>query len=149
MGGRRCCRRASSVPTTPGQPPLSGGATTKALPPDLGSTKRSRSPPETLTGVTGRRRLRRMELSVCVTDDDYEAWRAIRIAVVPDERCDTVAELRAQDSSGRLLLLAVEDGAAVVGSGMADKSETAGGGFAAPRVLPEHRRRGVGSALLV
>ena len=88
-----------------------------------------------------------MELSVCVTDDDYEAWRAIRIAVVPDERCDTVAELRAQDSSNRLLLLAVEDGA-VVGSGMADKSETAGGGFAAPRVLPEYRRRGVGSALL-
>ncbi|HET6919777.1 MAG TPA: GNAT family N-acetyltransferase [Jiangellaceae bacterium] len=88
-----------------------------------------------------------MELSVCVTDDDYEAWRAIWIAVVPDERCDTVAELRAQDSSNRLLLLAVEDGA-VVGSGMADKSETAGGGFAAPRVLTDYRRRGVGSALL-
>ena len=45
------------------------------------------------TGLTGRRGLRLMELSVCVTDDDYEAWRAIRIAVVPDERCDTVPEL--------------------------------------------------------
>jgi mycothiol synthase len=88
-----------------------------------------------------------MELSVCVTDDDYEAWRAVRIAVVPGERCDTVAEMRAQDSSSRLLMLAREDGA-VVGSGAAARSETAGGGFAAPRVLPEHRRQGVGSALL-
>jgi len=88
-----------------------------------------------------------MKLSVCVTDDDYEAWRAIRIAVVPGERCNTVAELRAQDSSSRLLLLAVMDGT-VVGSGMADQSDTAGGGFAAPRVRPEYRRMGVGSALL-
>jgi GNAT superfamily N-acetyltransferase len=31
---------------------------------------------------------------------------------------------------------------------MADRSETAGGGFAAPRVRPEYRRLGVGSALL-
>ena len=88
-----------------------------------------------------------MKLSVCVTDDDYEAWRAIRIAVVPGERCNTVAELRAQDSSSRLLLLAVMDGT-VVGSGMADQSDNAGGGFAAPRVRPEYRRMGVGSALL-
>lgn len=88
-----------------------------------------------------------MELSVCITDDDYEAWRAIRIAVVPGERCDTVAELRAQDSLSRLVLLAVMDGT-VVGSGMADRSELAGGGFVAPRVLPEFRRLGVGSALL-
>ena len=88
-----------------------------------------------------------MELSVCVTDDDYEAWRAIRIAVVPGERCVTVAELRAQDSPSLLLLLAVMDGT-VVGSGTADLSYSAGGGFAAPRVLSEHRRRGVGTALL-
>jgi len=88
-----------------------------------------------------------MELAVCVTDDDYEAWRAVRIAVVPGERCDTVAEMRAQDSPARLLLLATKDGG-VVGSGVATRSETAGGGFAAPRVVPEHRRNGVGSALL-
>jgi GNAT superfamily N-acetyltransferase len=87
-----------------------------------------------------------MELSVCVTDDDYAAWRKVRIAVVPDERCDTVAEMRAQDSVERLLMLAVMDGI-VVGSGVADRSDI-GGGFVAPRVLPEFRRRGVGSALL-
>ena len=37
-----------------------------------------------------------MEVSVCVTDEDYEAWRRVRIAVVPGERCDTVAEMRAR-----------------------------------------------------
>jgi GNAT superfamily N-acetyltransferase len=88
-----------------------------------------------------------MELSVCVTDDDYEAWRDVRIAVVPGERCDTVDELRARATPDRLMLLARVDGV-VVGSGVASRSETAGGGFAAPRVLPGHRRQGIGSALL-
>jgi GNAT superfamily N-acetyltransferase len=88
-----------------------------------------------------------VELSVCVTDEDYEAWRAIRIAVVPGERCDTIAELRAQETPERLMLLARVDGV-VAGSGLASRSDTAGGGFAAPRVLPDYRRRGVGSALL-
>ena len=81
-----------------------------------------------------------MELSVCVTDDDYEAWRQVRMEVVPGERCDTVAEMRAQDSADRLLMLAVLDGT-VVGSGVADRSDTAGGGFVAPRVRPAYRRR--------
>jgi GNAT superfamily N-acetyltransferase len=88
-----------------------------------------------------------MELRVCVTDEDYEAWRGVRLAVLPEERCLTVQEMREQDSPERLLLLAAEDGV-VVGSGIADRSDTADAGFVAPRVLPGHRRRGVGSALL-
>jgi GNAT superfamily N-acetyltransferase len=88
-----------------------------------------------------------VELSVCVTDDQYETWRAVRLAVVPEERCLSVEEMRAQDSPDRVLLLATEDGQ-VVGSGLADRSDTAGAGFVAPRVLPEHRRQGVGWALL-
>lgn len=88
-----------------------------------------------------------MEISTCVTDDDYEAWRQVRMEVVPGERCDTVAEMRAQDSSARLLLIAAVDGV-VVGSGVADRSDSAGGGFVAARVRPAYRRRGVGSALL-
>jgi len=91
--------------------------------------------------------LRFMELSVCVTDKEYEAWRAVRLAVEPESRCYTVEELRATESSDRLLLLAVKDGD-VVGSGIADRGDTAGAGFVAPRVLSEHRRTGVGSALL-
>jgi GNAT superfamily N-acetyltransferase len=88
-----------------------------------------------------------MELFVCDSDDDYDAWRRVRMAVIPGERTATVAEMREQDSSDRLLMLATIDGS-VVGSGVADRSDSAGGGFVAPRVLPEHRRRGVGSALL-
>lgn len=88
-----------------------------------------------------------MDIAPCVTDDDYEEWRRVRIEVVPGERCGTVAEIRAQDSPDRLLLLARVDGT-VVGSGVADRSDSAGGGFVAPRVRPAHRRRGVGSALL-
>src|SRR5215212_6947879 len=88
-----------------------------------------------------------MELSVCVTDDDYEAGREVRMAVVPGERCDTVAEMRSQDSPTRLLLLATVDGE-VAGSGLSDRSDSAGGAFVAPRVRREHRRQGVGSALL-
>jgi mycothiol synthase len=88
-----------------------------------------------------------MELSPCVTDADYEAWRSVRIAVLPYERCDTVEELRARESPDRLMLVAREDGA-VVGSGMADRGESAGSGAAAPRVLPDHRRGGIGEAIL-
>ncbi len=88
-----------------------------------------------------------VEIQRCVSDEDYEAWRSVRIAVMPGERCDTVAELRTQDSETRLLLLATEDGVAV-GSGTADRSQSAGGGFVMPRVVPDHRRRGVGTALL-
>jgi len=88
-----------------------------------------------------------MELAVCVTDDEYEAWRDVRLAVEADSRTLTVEELREQGSSDRLLLLAIEGGD-VVGSGIADRAETARAGFVAPRVLPGRRRLGVGSALL-
>ena len=84
-----------------------------------------------------------MDISACATDADLEAWRAVRIAVAPGERCMSVAELKAQESPARLLVLARRDGV-VVGSGLADESDTAGGGFAMPRVVPEHRRGGVG-----
>jgi GNAT superfamily N-acetyltransferase len=88
-----------------------------------------------------------MEISTCATDDDYEEWRRVRLEVVPGERAGTVAEMRAQDSPDRLLLLARIDGT-VVASGLADRSDSAGGGFVAPRVRPAYRRRGVGSALV-
>lgn len=84
---------------------------------------------------------------MCVTDEEYEAWRAVRLVVEADSRCLTLEEMREQDSPERVLLLAVDEGV-VVGSGIADRSDTAGAGFLAPRVLPEHRRRGAGSALL-
>ncbi|GAB3019702.1 hypothetical protein GCM10011376_28900 [Nocardioides flavus (ex Wang et al. 2016)] len=88
-----------------------------------------------------------VEIIPCVTDDDLDAWRRVRIAVVPYERTQSVAELRDSDTPDRLLLLAREDGR-VVGHGMAKRSESTGAGTVIPRVLPEHRRRGVGTALL-
>lgn len=88
-----------------------------------------------------------LEITRCVTDDDYEAWRRVRIAILPYERTVSVAELRENDSPDRLMVLAREDGV-VVGHGLADRSDSAGGGSVVPRVLPEHRRRGIGTALL-
>jgi len=88
-----------------------------------------------------------LDISTCTTDEDYEAWRRVRIAVVPYERTHSVAELREGDTPERLLVLARQDGV-VVGSGMANRAESAGSGSVIPRVLPEHRRRGIGTALL-
>ena len=88
-----------------------------------------------------------LEISPCVTDDDLEAWRRVRIAVIPYERTQSVAEIRADDTPERLLVVAREGGV-VGGSGMATRSEIGKAGTVIPRVLPEHRRRGHGTALL-
>ena len=70
-----------------------------------------------------------MEVFACVTDDDYDAWRRVRIAVIPGERCDTVAQMRRQDSPERLLVSTVGDelkasgkGGKVVGISLKDRS---------------------------
>lgn len=89
-----------------------------------------------------------VSIRTVVTDADYEAWRQVRIAALPNERCPSVAELREMDRPDRLLLVAEVDGKAV-GSGLADRSDETGRAFVAPRVLPEHRRQGVGTELLV
>jgi len=88
-----------------------------------------------------------LEISPCASDGDLEAWRQVRIAVVPYERTQSVEELRAYDGPDRLLVLARQDGL-VVGHGLAQRSDTSEGGSVVPRVLPGHRRRGVGTALL-
>ena len=80
------------------------------------------------------------------TDGDLEAWIAVRRRVLPDEPAATMEQMRALEAPDRLLLLA-ERGGELAGSGLATRSDT-GGGFVAPRVLPEHRRLGVGTALL-
>ena len=84
-----------------------------------------------------------IELRKAETDDALELWRSVRIAILPNERTDSVEELR---SSGTFLLLAYRNGE-LAGSGSASKSDI-GGGAVTPRVLPAHRRRGVGTALL-
>lgn len=83
-----------------------------------------------------------------ITDADYEAWRGVRLAVLPNERCPTVLELREMDRPGRLLVLA-ELGDEVVGSGLSDRSDETGRAGLAPRVIPGARRQGVGTKLLL
>jgi mycothiol synthase len=81
------------------------------------------------------------------TDEDLEAWRRVRMAILPNERAGTVEELRRAETPERLLLVAEADGE-LVGSGFANRSDQAGIGSLGPRVLPAFRRRGVGTALL-
>jgi mycothiol synthase len=80
------------------------------------------------------------------TDADLEAWIEVRQLVIPTESAPTVALLRAEAGPGRLVVLA-ESGGRIVGSGLADRSQVTGS-FVAPRILPEYRRRGLGSAVL-
>jgi mycothiol synthase len=89
---------------------------------------------------------RGIAIRTAVTDADLEAWNEVRRVVVPNESIPTLELLRAEESPDRLMLLA-ESGGRVIGSGFANRSRVTGG-YVAPRVLPEHRRRGVGSALL-
>jgi GNAT superfamily N-acetyltransferase len=84
-----------------------------------------------------------IELRVAETDDELELWRSVRMALLPNERTASVAELR---SGGSFMLLAYRDDD-LAGSGSASKSDM-GGGAVTPRVLPAHRRQGIGTALL-
>ena len=89
------------------------------------------------------------ELREVRTEADYAGWRSVRLAVVPGERADTVAEMMEAQAArpSRLLLLAERDGV-IVGSGSADRSDLGGRGSVMPRVLPEYRRQGIGTQLL-
>lgn len=68
------------------------------------------------------------------------------MAVLPDERAQTVAEMRAAVTDDPLYLLAEIDGE-VVGSGLSGRSSFDYAGLH-PRVVPGKRRLGVGSALV-
>jgi len=87
-----------------------------------------------------------IELRVVSTAADYETWARIKTLVSPDEPA-TAAQLRTQHEDGRLLLLASLDGADA-GCGVAAPSGFRGRAYLAARVLPEHRRRGVGGELV-
>ena len=86
-------------------------------------------------------------LRVVVSGADLDAWARIKNIIVPNEPV-TAEQIRATDEEGRVLLLAELDGD-LAGCGIAARSHFAGRGFVAPRVLPEFRRRGVGTALLL
>jgi GNAT superfamily N-acetyltransferase len=81
------------------------------------------------------------------TDADFEAWSRVKRAIRPDESAWTPQQFRERATPERLVLVAELDGE-IVGAGLGDKSEIQGRGFVMPRVHPDARRRGVGTALL-
>ena len=87
-----------------------------------------------------------IELRQCVTDDDYEVWIGVRRAVLPGDRAPSLDELKSFIKPGDAHLLADLDGE-LAGSGLMNRSDL-GGAHVAPRVLPDKRGRGVGTALL-
>jgi GNAT superfamily N-acetyltransferase len=87
-----------------------------------------------------------IEVREAQTDAELEAWRQVRIAVLPGERARSVAEMRAMATPETLYLIATLDGQ-IAGSGLAGRSSYDYAGLH-PRVIPDARRRGVGSALL-
>ena len=76
------------------------------------------------------------------SDADLEAWVEIKNAVVPNEPTTVEQMHRYADEPGRALFLADGKGCAI-----AALSNFGGKAFIAVRVLPEHRRQGVGRAL--
>ena len=85
-------------------------------------------------------------IRVAETDADLETSRQVRLAVLPNERALSVAEMRAMATDVTIHLLA-ELGGEVAGSGLSGRSSFGYAGLH-PRVLPAMRRRGVGTALL-
>lgn len=80
------------------------------------------------------------------TDADLETWVRIKNAVVPNEPT-TPEQVRSFVDPDHLLLLAEADGDAV-GCGICDRSSFDGRAFIAARVLPDHRRQGIGAAIV-
>jgi mycothiol synthase len=88
-------------------------------------------------------------LRVAESGSSLEAYVGVWNAITPNE--PTTLELqreRRRRDPRRLYLLAERNGV-VVGCGFAGPSDSPGRGFLEPRVLPPHRRHGVGAALLL
>ena len=81
------------------------------------------------------------------SDADLEGWIRVKRAVLPNESAWTVEEFRTRLAPDRTVLVAELDGE-IVGAGLGGRSDDPNRGYAAPRVHPEARRHGVGTALL-
>jgi mycothiol synthase len=86
-----------------------------------------------------------IDIRTVQSETDLARWCEIKTAVVPNEPV-TIEQMQASVEPERVLLLA-DVGGAPAGCGIADRSNFGGRAFAAVRVLLEHRRRGVGTAL--
>ena len=87
-----------------------------------------------------------IELRPAKSDEELEAWRSVRTAILPNERTSSVAPLRAGADEGTHRQLADVDSERT-GRGGSPGGST-GGAFTQPRVLPAFRRRGIGTQVL-
>lgn len=81
------------------------------------------------------------------TDSDLEGWIRVKRAVLPNESAWPVEDFRKRLPEDRAVFVAELDGE-ILGAGLGGRSDDPNRGFVAPRVHPDARRRGVGSALL-
>ena len=89
-----------------------------------------------------------MDLTVCRSDADLEAFRQVRIAVLPYERCPSLEVLRQSAEEPHRRYYVARVGGEIVGSGLSQLADVAHRAGVAARVVPEHRRRGYGSRIL-
>jgi mycothiol synthase len=82
------------------------------------------------------------------SDADLEAHVRVWNAITPREPTSAEVILERLGRDDRRLYVVAEAGGTIVGAGFAGASDTPGRGFLSPRVLPDARRRGVGTALL-
>jgi GNAT superfamily N-acetyltransferase len=81
------------------------------------------------------------------SDADLEGWIRVKRAVLPNESAWTVEEFRTRLTPDRTVLVAELDDE-IVGAGLGGRSDDPNRGYVAPRVHPDARRKGVGTALL-
>jgi GNAT superfamily N-acetyltransferase len=81
------------------------------------------------------------------SDADLEGWIRVKRAVVPNESAWTVEDFKTRMPDDRAVFVAELDGE-IVGAGLGGRSDDPQRGFVTPRVHPDARRHGVGTALL-
>ncbi len=88
-----------------------------------------------------------VEVRPVVTDGEMQLYLDVLAEVEPTQRVPSVAEMRGKQRPGRTPLIAYRDGE-LVASGFVDRSGQVGRVFVMPRVRPQWRRQGIGTAVL-